>query len=55
MTTVYRVYDDRTDETLFQGVTNIECHKWISLHFLGDDVDYEHIWIEPVLKREESK
>jgi hypothetical protein len=45
---MYRVYDDRTNETLFESEESFECVFFINSNFSEDDRDWEHIWIEKV-------
>lgn len=45
---MYRVYDDRTDETLFRGRESIDCVGYINSNFNDSDDDFEHIWIEKI-------
>lgn len=42
-----RVYDDRTNETLFEG-DNFDCTQFIINNFDEEDADFPHIWIESV-------
>ncbi|MBU8637683.1 hypothetical protein KM895_02975 [Bacillus pumilus] len=43
----YRVYDDRTDETLFKS-SKEDCLFFIKWNYEEDDDDFEHIFIEPI-------
>ena len=42
----YRVYDDRTDETLWEG-TEMECITFLHNHFPLNSKDFPNVWIEP--------
>lgn len=44
----YRVFDDRTNETLYSNQLATECARWIDKHIDEDSKEYEHIWIEVV-------
>lgn len=46
MTMKYRVFDDRTNETLFESDDNIKCALFIGTRFDDEDDSYEHVWIE---------
>jgi hypothetical protein len=41
----YRVYDDRTNETLFESYDRLDCVLFIEFNFDEGDGDWEHIWI----------
>jgi hypothetical protein len=41
----HRVYDDRTNETLFSSEDKLECMMFICLNIEEDSDDFEHIWI----------
>lgn len=41
-----RVYDDRTDETLFESDEPAECFVFIMENYDEDDDDFPHVWIE---------
>lgn len=41
---IERVYDDRTDETLFTG-SEVECYAWIEANYPESHEDHDHIWI----------
>lgn len=45
---MYRVYDDRTNETLFENEDSFECVGFINDNFDESDDDFAHIWIEKV-------
>lgn len=42
-----RVYDDRTNETLFVG-ESLECMAFMTINFNEDHEDFEHIWMEKI-------
>ncbi len=42
----YRVYDKRTDETLFQSKDKTACYFFIQNNYDESDDDWEHIFIE---------
>lgn len=41
----HRVYDDRTNETLFESEDSMDCVQYIHANFEENDSDWEHIWI----------
>ena len=41
----YRVYDDRTNETLFTGEHH-EAIQFISSNFDEEHENFEHVWLE---------
>lgn len=43
-----RVYDDRTNETLFESEDSFECMAFMNHNYEEDDEDFAHIWIEKV-------
>lgn len=44
----HRVYDDRTDETLFTAPDGLTCAMWIAGNVFEESEDFEHVWLEPV-------
>lgn len=44
----YRVYDDRTNETLFESEDRGECYKFLHSHYDEDSKDFEHMWLQEV-------
>lgn len=40
-----RVYDDRTNETLYEGDT-FDCTQFIINNYDEDSDDFAHVWIE---------
>lgn len=42
-----RVYDDRTNDTLFAGHAH-EAIQFISEHFNEEHEDFPHIWVEQI-------
>lgn len=45
---MYRVYDDRTNETLYENHENEQCAIWLTNNIDFDSEDFYHIWIERV-------
>lgn len=41
-----RVYDDRTNETLFESEDSFECAAFVHLNYDENDDDFAHVWIE---------
>lgn len=52
---MYRVYDKRTDETLFKGRNNIDCAMWMGKMYPIDSEDFDYIWLERVNKTHHLK
>ncbi|MFH6684937.1 hypothetical protein RI119_18960 [Bacillus amyloliquefaciens] len=48
MSEKYRVYDERTNETIFQSGDNAECVIFILRYYDEAHEDYEHIFIDRV-------
>lgn len=44
----YRVYDDRTNETIYTNESELACVKFIIEHFPEDDEESQHIWVEEI-------
>ncbi|QPA31351.1 hypothetical protein [Thermaerobacillus caldiproteolyticus] len=42
----YRVYDERTNETLFESDSKFECYKYLYQNFDESDEDFPHVWLE---------
>jgi hypothetical protein len=42
----YRVFDDRTDETIFEAFESEDCVWFIECNYDENDDDYEYIYIE---------
>ncbi len=45
---MYRVYDRRTDETLYEANNNIDCALWMGENVNIDSDDFDHIWLERI-------
>ena len=45
---MYRVYDKRTGETLFEAGNNIDCALWMGKHIGVESEDFQHVWLEKV-------
>lgn len=45
---MFRVYDERTNETLFKHMDNIECIVFVANNFDEGDEDFEYIWVEKI-------
>jgi hypothetical protein len=45
---MYRVYDERTDETLYTSNDGIDCMYWINRNVDEDSRDYDHIFMERI-------
>ena len=43
-----RVYDDRTDETLYASKNVYECINFINENFDENHEGFPHIWIESI-------
>lgn len=41
----YRVFDDRTNETLFTAFDRIDCALFIEMHYDENTEDYKHLWV----------
>lgn len=41
-----RVYDDRTNKTIFQSENEDECIDFMIENYSDDSPDFEHIWLE---------
>ncbi|MCP9020121.1 hypothetical protein KEM64_09885 [Bacillus velezensis] len=54
MSEKYRVYDERTNETVFQSGDNAECVGFILGHYDEAHEDYEHIFIDRVIEEKED-
>lgn len=44
---MFRVYDERTNETLFKG-DNYDCTQFMISSFDEGDEDFPYIWIEKI-------
>ncbi|ASK26231.1 hypothetical protein ABC970_22260 [Bacillus licheniformis] len=51
----YRVFDKRTDETIFEAFESKECVWFIECNYDENDDDYEHIFIEKIKQRPAGK
>lgn len=49
-----RVYDERTNETIFQSGDNAECVRFILRHYDESHKDSEHIFIDRVNEKKED-
>jgi hypothetical protein len=47
MNNSHRVYNDRTNETLFTGDV-YDCSQYMIENFDEEDEDFAHIWMETV-------
>lgn len=54
MSEKYRVYDERTNETIFQSGDNAECVRFILRHYDESHKDSEHIFIDPINEKKED-
>ncbi|MCY7919538.1 hypothetical protein [Bacillus vallismortis] len=45
---MYRVYDDSTDETLFEDKDKIDCFVFIKSNYDENDDDFDHIFLESI-------
>lgn len=45
---MYRVFDDRTNETLFKSKDSFDCVGFINSNFDENDDDFAHVWVEKV-------
>lgn len=45
---LFRVYDDRTNETLYTDEFTGQCEQYIEVNYDECSEDWYHIWIEQV-------
>ena len=43
---MYRVYDDRTNETLYKNEDIMKCVDFLNTHFTEGSSDWDHVWVE---------
>ncbi|MCY9153676.1 hypothetical protein [Bacillus haynesii] len=48
---MFRVFDKRTDETIFEAYESMDCHAFIKFNYDESDDDWEHIFIEEIKQR----
>lgn len=44
----YRIFDDRTNETILESEDKFELMVYLSENYDEDHPDFEHVWIEEV-------
>jgi hypothetical protein len=45
---MYRVFDNRTNETLFESTESIDCVGFINSNYDEGDDDFEYIFVEKI-------
>lgn len=45
---MYRVYDDRTGETLFESESKIESYVYMTNNYDENHKDFAHVWLGEV-------
>ena len=44
----YRVYDDRTNETIFETTDKFEAMEFMAVNYDENHPDFEHVWLEKI-------